>query len=200
MAYIKPPIALLSGVGLKASPLLPADNVSVVMDCDIATTSTVGMVKAGIGIDIDIDGTISTNGSIPGTVGNWLPKLVPSVVGNITLMVRNAKYSKIGQSVMATFDISITAISAGASDATISLQALPSLSLDDAGYVGSVIISFWSNTDTNIDYLAGTVLGNSTNADLWFSSEQKKTLIKLSQGDIKVGTRLVGMVQYITST
>jgi hypothetical protein len=53
--------------------------------------------------------------------------------------------------------------------------------------------------DSNVDYISGTVINNSKEVDLWFNTEQKKTLINLTQKDVKVTTRLVGTVTYISA-
>ena len=101
MAYIKPPVALLPGTALKAVPAATPDNVSVTMDCDIASPTNLGVVKVGLGIAVAPDGTISATGG-PGISGTWSPELTASDNTDVPVNVSNARYSQIGQMVFCT--------------------------------------------------------------------------------------------------
>jgi len=63
MAYNRPPQVTLAGVGLKQNPspsiTQPPGIVPVTLDADIATTTSLGVVKVGNNIDVTPDGTIS---------------------------------------------------------------------------------------------------------------------------------------------
>lgn len=190
----------VAGVGLTQVPAPNSIEITpILLDVDVASTSNLGIVQIGSGINITPQGVISVSGSGGGTIGIWTPVITASVAGIIALNIRNANYSKIGQQVFCTFDIEITSISSGSSAATLKLAGLPYPSITDTGYVGSVLFSYFKGMNTNVDYIGGTVISNSSQADLWFESEQKKDLSKITQGDIKAGTRLVGTVQYLSA-
>lgn len=198
MAYIKPPVALLPGQALKAVPVTTPDNVAVTMDCDIATTTELGVVKVGLGLAVAPDGTISSTGS-SGTSGTWAPVLSASDGTAIPITVSNARYSKIGQFVFCTFDITVTGLGTTMPSAACSITGLPSTSAADPGYVGSGYISYFATMNSNVDYFGATVSGSSTAADLWFTSEQKKSVVHLTRSDMRIGTRLAGTIQYISA-
>ena len=198
MAYIKPPVALLPGQALKAVPASTPDNISVTMDCDIATTTELGVVKVGLGLSVAPDGTISATGG-SGITGTWMPMLAASDSTIVPVAVDNARYSKIGQYVFCTFDITVTNLGSTSATATLSLKGLPVVSAADPGYVGSGYVAYFSSMDANVDYFGGTVSGTSTVAALWFTSEQKKSVTALTRDDVKVGTRIAGTIQYISA-
>jgi hypothetical protein len=173
-----------------------------VLDAEIATTTTLGVVKIGANISVTPDGTISANGGGGGpsyAFGTWTPALVPSPTGSITISTRNAKYTKIGQLVTCTFDIRITAITGG-SDKPIVLTGLPFTSITDTGSVGSVLISYYKDFDKNVNYLGGTVISASTSATMWYQQNPGQSLTNLVIDDVKVGTILVGTVTYMSAT
>ncbi len=70
MAYNRPPQVTLAGRGLKQSPepavTQPPGIVPVVIEADVATTTSLGVVQIGEGIDVTPDGVISVNGSSSG--------------------------------------------------------------------------------------------------------------------------------------
>lgn len=203
MAYTRPPAVTRAGQGLKQTPLPPTQAIApVVLDAEIATTTTLGVVKIGANISVTPDGTISANGGSGGpsyAFGTWTPALVPSPTGSITISTRNAKYTKIGQLVTCTFDIRITAITGG-SDKPIVLTGLPFTSITDTGSVGSVLISYYKDFDKNVNYLGGTVISASTSATMWYQQNPGQSLTNLVIDDVKVGTILVGTVTYMSAT
>ena len=203
MAYTRPPAVTRAGQGLKQTPLPPTQAIApVVLDAEIATTTTLGVVKIGANISVTPDGTISANGGGGGpsyAFGTWTPALVPSPTGSITISTRNAKYTKIGQLVTCTFDIRITAITGG-SDKPIVLTGLPFTSITDTGAVGSVLISYYKDFDKNVNYLGGTVISASTSATMWYQQNPGQSLTNLVIDDVKVGTILVGTVTYMSAT
>ena len=203
MAYTRPPAVTRAGQGLKQTPLPPTQAIApVVLDAEIATTTTLGVVKIGANISVTPDGTISANGGGGGpsyAFGTWTPALVPSPTGSITISTRNAKYTKIGQLVTCTFDIRITAITGG-SDKPIVLTGLPFTSITDTGSVGSVLISYYKDFDKNVNYLGGTVISASTSATMWYQQNPGQSLTNLVIDNVKVGTILVGTVTYMSAT
>jgi len=204
MAYTRPPAVTRAGQGLKQTPLPPTQAIApVVLDAEIATTTTLGVVKIGANISVTPDGTISATGGGGGgpsyAFGTWTPALVPSPTGSITISTRNAKYTKIGQLVTCTFDIRITAITGG-SDKPIVLTGLPFTSITDTGSVGSVLISYYKDFDKNVNYLGGTVIPASTSATMWYQQNPGQSLTLLIIDNVKVGTILVGTVTYMSQT
>jgi hypothetical protein len=186
----------------------------VVLDAEIATTTTLGVVKIGANISVTPDGTISATGGGGGpsyAFGVWTPALVPRPTGSITISIRNARYAKVGQLVTCTFDIRITAITGGSddnrinaimgdSDKPIVLTGLPFTSITDTGSVGSVLISYYKDFDKNVNYLGGTVISASTSATMWYQQNPGQSLTLLIIDNVKVGTILVGTVTYMSQT
>jgi hypothetical protein len=70
MAYNRPPQVTLAGVALKQNPAYtvtqPAGIIPVVLDADIATKMSLGVVQIGDGIDVTPEGVISVSGSEAG--------------------------------------------------------------------------------------------------------------------------------------
>jgi hypothetical protein len=70
MAYNRPPQVVIAGVALKQTPpptiVQPAGIVPVVLDAAIATTTSLGVVQIGEGINVTPEGVISVNGSSSG--------------------------------------------------------------------------------------------------------------------------------------
>jgi len=144
--------------------------------------------------------TGSSGGNDDYAFGTWKPALVPNVSGTISLSIRNANYTKIGQMVFCTFDIKINSITGGASTATIILSGLPVTSISSTGTVGSVFISFNSDLNINIVQLSGTVINSSKQANLWYSKSVGQDLSSLTQVQLAVNTILTGTVSYISAT
>jgi hypothetical protein len=66
MAYTRTPNTVIAGTGLKQnpppSPLAPAGAIPVVLDAEIATTTSLGVVQVGSGLAITLEGVLSTTG------------------------------------------------------------------------------------------------------------------------------------------
>lgn len=199
MAYSKPAASTLAGVALKQTPVpSPISLTPITFDSEIASTTQLGVVKIGSGISVAVDGTISSSGG-SSIVGDWTPAILPSVPGVISLNTRNARYVKTGNLVTCTFDVTITTITGGSSTSTLKLSGLPFSSESSTGYVGVVLVGYFSELNSNTNYISGSVISTSTQGDLWFQKESSKSLTKLTQGDVKTNTRLVGTVQYLSA-
>lgn len=190
----------VAGIGLTQSQVPnPIEVTPIILDVDIASTTKLGIVKIGSGITVDPTGTISTSGGGGTLIGNWTPILSPSVPGTIGLNTKNARYAKSSNLVTCTFDIIVTTITGGASSATLKLSGLPFSSESSTGYVGVIMIGYFSDLSSNTNYISGSVISTSTQGDLWFQEQPNKSLSKLTQADIKTNTRLVGTVQYLSA-
>lgn len=199
MAYSKPAASTLAGVALKQTPIPSSVSLTpITLDSDIASTTQLGVVKIGSGISVTADGTISSSGGSSIT-GDWTPAILPSTPGVISLNTRNARYVKTGNLVTCTFDVAVTTITGGSSTSTLKLSGLPFSSESSTGYVGVVLIGYFSELNSNTNYISGSVISTSTQGDLWFQKESSKSLTKLTQGDVKTNTRLVGTVQYLSA-
>ncbi len=199
MAYSKPAASTLAGVALKQNPVpSPVSLTPITLDSDIATTTQLGVVKIGSGISVDVDGTISASGG-SSLVGDWTPAILPSIPGVISLNTKTARYVKTGNLVTCTFDVTVTTITGGNKNSTLKLSGLPFSSESSTGYVGVVLIGYFSDMNTNTNYISGSVISTSTQGDLWFQKEPVKSLTKLTQDDVKTNTRLVGTVQYLSA-
>ena len=62
-----------------------------------------------------------------------------------------------------------------------------------------MLVGYFSELNSNTNYISGSVISTSTQGDLWFQKESSKSLTKLTQGDVKTNTRLVGTVQYLSA-
>lgn len=192
---------VLSGTAIKQSPTgrplrVPGD-LSTTIDVDVASTGNVGVVQVGAGLAISPAGILSAVGS--SLTGNWTPMLMSGGPGTILLNTKNGKYSKSGQLVTCTFDIEVTNISWGIDSDILKLTNLPFISIPSTGYVGSMYFSYFEKMDENIDYISGSVLPSSNTLDLWFTNAQAKSMTRLTQGTLKVGSRLVGSIEYFST-
>jgi len=72
MAYTRQPNSVLAGRALKQNPpptpLSPAGILPVKFDVDIATTTSLGVVQVGSGINVNANGVISVNNSGSGLI------------------------------------------------------------------------------------------------------------------------------------
>jgi hypothetical protein len=70
MAYTRTPNTVIAGQGLKQNPqpapLAPAGALPVVLDADIATTTSLGVVQVGSGLSITPEGILSATGGDSG--------------------------------------------------------------------------------------------------------------------------------------
>lgn len=73
MAYIRPPTAVKAGLALRQNPpptpLDPAGVLDVILDAEIATTTSLGVVQIGSGINITPGGVISVADPVLGPTG-----------------------------------------------------------------------------------------------------------------------------------
>lgn len=164
----------------------------------LASTTDYGTVKVGVGISVT-NGIISSSSSY--STGTWKPSLVSSLPAIFTLITSNANYCKTGQLVTCTFDFTVLTEVGGSGAGIVTLHGLPftSIAETNSGYVGSVYVSYFINMDSDTGWLTGSVVDNSTVADMFFGSAQPKSLTKLTQGDIKPTTRLVGTITYLSA-
>ena len=168
---------------------------------NFASNIDFGIVKIGNGIAVS-NGTISVQSGGGGwTTGIWVPAMSSSLDATITLTVADAKYVKVGQLVVCTFDVTVSVESGGGSSGILVMSGLPFMSVSDTGYVGSLYVSYFFNMDSDTGSVSGSVINNSTKIDLWQGTGGKdsKSLSKLTQSDIQVGTRLVGTVEYVSA-
>lgn len=70
MAYTRTPNTVIAGQALKQnpppSPLAPAGAIPVVLDADIATTTSLGVIQVGSGLAITPEGVLSATGEDSG--------------------------------------------------------------------------------------------------------------------------------------
>jgi len=163
-----------------------------------ANGSDLGIVSAGNNVTIT-NGVISATGGGGVTVGTWTPTITSSAVAIITVTTATGNYSKIGQQVICYFDITITVESGGSGTGALSLSGLPFTSIAGTGYVGSVIVSYFNNTQSKETTITGSVIGNSTRASLW-NAHEVYDISALTQDDIQVTTRLQGAVIYLSAS
>ena len=164
----------------------------------IASTSSTGLVQAGTNITIDAAGVISTTGGGSSTIGTWTPTITSSTPATITVTAATANYSKIGQQVACYFDIIVAVESGGSPAGELSLSNLPFTSITSVGYVGSVIVSYFKNTQSKETTITGSVISNSTRASLW-NAHEVFDITCLTQEDIQATTRLQGTVIYLSA-
>jgi hypothetical protein len=157
-----------------------------------------GVVSAGNNITIS-NGVVSSTGSGSATVGTWTPAITSTAVATITVVATTANYSKIGQQVVCYFDITVAIESGGSGSGALSLSNLPFTSITSVGYVGSVIISYFENAQSKETTITGSVVGNSTRANLW-NAHEVFDITCLTQDDIQSTTRLQGTVIYLSAT
>lgn len=71
MAYNRQPQSVLAGTALKQSPpatvIQPAGIIPVTLDCELATTTSLGVVQVGSGLAITPLGVLSATGGSSGT-------------------------------------------------------------------------------------------------------------------------------------
>ena len=77
----------------------------------------------------------------------------------------------------------------------MSINGLPFISVAGTGIVGTMMINYFEQLNTNETFITGTVAGASTQVLLW-ATHQVATSTRLTQNDVKPTTRLVGTVTY----
>lgn len=201
MSYAGLTSSVISGTAIKQNPSSRPINVpgneATTLDVDVATTGSLGVVQIGTGINISPAGIISASSG--GITGNWTPMIMSWGTGTILLNTKSGKYSKVGQLVTCTFDVEVTNISWGEDKDVLKLTNLPFTSIPSTGYVGSMYFSYFQNMGDNVDYISGSVLPSSTTLDLWYTNTQAKSMSRLSQRTLKVGSRLVGSIEYFST-
>lgn len=198
MAYTRPPSIISTGTGLAQTPNwnTPSGIVPVNLAAVTASSTTLGAVKIGANISVTPDGVISTAGG-GGTCEPWDVELAAN--GSTLYQINNfdSMYYRNGDLVVCMFNIEITGTPAGHSTKKLSIVNLP---YSGAGStpLGAVVISYFCNMNDNIDYVSGTVPGGTTQCELWYSSEQKKSLIPMLGSTVKVSSKLIGTITYFT--
>lgn len=204
MGYNRTPNTVIAGRGLKQSPsvtgTVPVGVVAVTVDGDIATTNSLGLVQVGSGLAIDPLGVLSASGGGNYSSGAWTPGLAGPAAGTITLTIKNAKFTKVGQLVTCFFDFKVTNIATGIDSSILYLTGLPFLSITDTGTVGSVYTSYWEFMDLNLVEVSGTVISSDTKALLWKANSPQSSLSSLVRSDIQVGSTLAGTVVYFSAS
>lgn len=189
----------VAGVGLSQNPVPNSVEITpILLDVNVATTEALGVVKIGSGISVSPAGVISTTGEGT-TTGSWTPGLTASTPGVIVTTAKTAKYIKSANLVTCIFDFVVNSIAGGSSASTLKFTGLPYSSNSSTGYVGSLSVGYFSDLNSNTNYISGAVINTSTQGDLWLQKEPTKSLSKLTQADIKTNTRLVGTVQYLSA-
>ena len=106
MAYNRTPNTVLAGRGLKQSPSqtgsLPAGVVTVTVDSDISTTTSLGMVQVGSGLSITPEGILSTTGGSSGLIN------VSLVSVNYTATLSNYYIGATKKGITITFPAGVT--------------------------------------------------------------------------------------------
>lgn len=201
MSYAGLTSDVISGTAIKqnpsSNPISVPGSISTILDVDIASTGNLGVVQIGSGINVSPAGIISATGN--SITGNWTPMLMSLGNGTILLNTKSAKYSKVGQLVTCTFDVEVTNISFGEDKDVLKLSNLPFNSSPGTGYVGSMYFSYFQNMNDNVDYISGSVVPSSTTLDLWYTNAQAKSMTRLNQQALKVGSRLTGSIEYFSN-
>lgn len=204
MGYNRTPNTVIAGRGLKQSPsvtgTVPVGVVAVTVDGDIATTNSLGLVQVGSGLAIDPLGVLTAQGGDNYSSGAWTPGLAGPAAGTITLTIKNAKFTKVGQLVTCFFDFKVSSIGSGTNSSILYLTGLPFLSITDVGTVGSVYTSYWEFMDLNLVEVSGTVISSDTKALLWKANSPQSSLSSLVRDDIQVGSTLAGTVVYFSAS
>lgn len=176
-----------------------------------ATTTSLGLVQIGQNITVSNVGVISVTTGVTGatgatgpagassTVNTWTPTFVSSSGGTITITVATASYIKIGQQVTCYFDFTEATETGGNPSGTMSINGLPFTSIAGTGMVGTAMVNYFENINTNETFITGTVAGAATQVLLW-ATHQVATSVRLTQNDVKPTSRLVGTIQYISAT
>ena len=133
--------------------------------------------------------------------GTWIPKLISGPSGaSIAVQVFSAEYCTAGGLVFLTFDMTVTAKEDGNPSSFVMIEGLPFRSgAASSKHCGSVIVSYFSNLDTELNYMSGSVLSNSYSCDMWCAPANVSTLQHLERGDVRVGTRLQGSITYMSA-
>jgi len=165
----------------------------------VATRDECGLVKIGNHLDISNDGELTINLRSIIEEGVWQPKLISGPEGGaITCKILYANYSKIGSLVHAAFDLQVVQMERGKGKTSshVMIEGIPLMSVSSDGYCGSVNITYFNNLNSSVCALSGSVRPESYSCDIWHSRKNVTTLAKLEYGDIKISTRLQGIIIY----
>lgn len=162
----------------------------------LSNGSELGVVSAGANITI-ANGVVSSSGSGGGISEPWDIQL--SANGTTLYQINNfaSRYYRSGDLVVCMFNIEITGTPAGHHTKKLSIVNLPFSGVGTAAS-GAAVISYFINMNDNIDYISGTVPGGTTQCELWYSSEQKKSLIPMLGSAVKISSKLIGSITYFT--
>ncbi len=160
----------------------------------IANGTDLGAVSAGTNITI-ANGVVSGTGSGGSTSGTWTPTFVSSLGGTIAITVATANYVKTGQNVTCYFDFTELSEVGGGVAGTMSINGLPFVGIAGTGIVGTALVNYYENLNSNETFIIGTVAGAATQVLLW-ATHQVSTSVRLTQNDVKPTTRLAGTITY----
>jgi hypothetical protein len=163
----------------------------------IASKEERGTIKIGEHLIASPDGEVSVDvGSIV-SEGAWQPRLISGPDGGgIVAKVLYAKYCKFGTLVHALFDLQVADMEKGKSSSYVMLEGLPFISVKSDGYCGSLVVTYFKNLDSSASFLSGSVRPDSYACELWYGNKSVTTLEKLEYGDVRVSTRLQGIIYY----
>ena len=97
------------------------------------------------------------------------------------------------------FDITEATETGGGPTGTLILNGLPFTSIASTGIVGTALVNYVENVNTNQTFITGTVAGAATQVLLW-ATHQAATSSRLTQNDVKPATRLVGTITYLSAS
>ena len=134
------------------------------------------------------------------TNGTWTPVGIPATGSNVIFTAKSATWTKSGPLVTCFFDANVSSM--GTASGTLKLDGLPFISENNEGTVsGAVEIqAFFNMNVADCIRLSGTVDGNSKLATMYNTklNGQKVEFTTLLSSDLKINTRLIGMVIYTT--
>jgi hypothetical protein len=161
-----------------------------------AAAGTLGHVLVnGNGLSIDANGLLSADARIES--GTWTPSIAGSTTaGNHTYSVRLGGYYKIGNLVIASFNVTLTAKDA-AMAGNARITGLPYSSGNLPGVAGSGIIDQYGYIDLQVatKELLMVVYGNVNYVEFMETSDNSGTL-NLSAGGITNNTVIKGTIIY----
>jgi hypothetical protein len=149
-------------------------------------------------------GDISSNVSwqLPYIAGTWMPTLIPSTSGTISITTNSATYLKIGPHVTCQFDITVSSMDT--SSGNISLGGLPYRSKTASGNVGTVTVAFVTSLSSgkSIPTITGVIGSNSNTSQLWYpaAAGSNFAVSLLPTTEIIATTRFIGTVLYTANT
>lgn len=169
------------------------------LDGPTGPTGPTGPAGSSITVSGPAGPTGPTGKCVPDKVGQWTPRLISGPGGGaITIKIHSAYFMKLGQFVFCNFDIEITELKKGNNPSYIMLEGLPYESLNLGEYAGSMTVSYFEEMGAPTTYASGSVLCSSFACDIWHEKANVTTLQRIIRSDVKVGTRLQGVIQYFS--